>query len=65
MKKSGRGTCNVSCGDLGEDEWAPGNTQRAQRTGEGETHLSHRNKLLTLRFSGSTVFKQIKKQGKG
>lgn len=59
------GTCNVSCRDLGEDEWAPGNTQWAQRTGKGETHLNHRNKPLTLRFSGSTVFKQIKKQGKG
>lgn len=30
-----------------------------------DTHLDHRNKPLTLRFSGSTVFKPIKKQGRG
>lgn len=30
-----------------------------------DTHLNHRNKPLTLRFSGSTVFKPIKKQGRG
>lgn len=29
-----------------------------------DTHLDHRNKPLTLRFSGSTVFKPIKKQGR-
>lgn len=31
---------------------------------ERDTHLNHRNKPLTLRFSGSTVFKPIKKQGR-
>lgn len=30
-----------------------------------ETHLRHRNKLLTLCFSGSTIFKQIKNKGRG
>lgn len=30
-----------------------------------DTHLNHRDKALTLRFSGSTVFKPIKKQGRG
>ena len=56
--------CNVSCGDPGEGGGARQHSW-GQGTSERETQLGHRDKLLTLRFGGSAIFKQIKKQGKG
>lgn len=51
-----------SCRDLCET----GQETVVSTEGRGrETHLRHRNKPLTLRFSGSTIFKQIKNKGRG
>lgn len=53
----------VTCRDLSE---TGAEETFVSTEGRGrETHLRHRNKPLTLRFSGSTIFKQIKKQGEG
>lgn len=65
MKKRVRTACNTSCRDLSEDKWALTGQHSVGTEDQRDTHLNHRNKPLTLRFSGSTVFKPIKKQGRG